>query len=731
LHKDVQTEADWLAEQVAALLRGERAGAATDPDGRDAPVTPQDAGHSAYAPREIAILARKRSLFDRVEEALRARGIPVEVSGLGGLLATPEVADIVAVLRVLSDPGAGHAAVRLLTGARWRIGPRDLDALGRRARRLARPDDETAAAALEAEPDEVDQRSLVEAIDDLGPQTAYSDAGFRRLSAIRAELRGLRRRADQSLPDLVADVIRTARLDVEVAARPGVDPASARGHLDRFLDVAADFAETEEDPTLSSFLGYLEAAEEYERGLDTGRVGVPGDAVQLLTMHGAKGLEWPVVFIPGLTREVFPGRPQERSDWTANAKALPFPLRGDAADLPTIDVSGCNDQEQLRDALRRHGQDCADRDALEERRLMYVAATRAEQLLMLSGYWWDHTTKPRGPSAFLEEIRATCQAMRIGTEALWAAQPTDGDRNPLDVGPREHGWPYDPLSPQRRSALDEGVDRVRRALETGPGPSTPAQLELPIDAGDGGSAADELDEELARRLQQWQVEVEQLLAEQARRRWAGQALDVLLPGHLSVSQLVALRRDPDELARRIRRPVPVPPTPLARRGTAFHTWLEQRFEGGRLLDLDELPGSADGGAAPDEDSELLKASFLGSEWAGRAPVPGGIEVPFEMVVEGVLVRGRMDAVFGTADGGYDVIDWKTGQRPTGTDAEAAAVQLAAYRLAWHRLSGVPLEAIRAGFHYVRTGETVRPADLLDEAGLTALVAAVPLAIAPE
>ena len=108
---------------------------------------------------------------------------------------------------------------------------------------------------------------------------------------------------------------------------------------------------------------------------------------------------------------------------------------------------------------------------------------------------------------------------------------------------------------------------------------------------------------------------------------------------------------------------------------------------------------------------------------GRAP--HDIEVPFEMEVEGLLVRGRMDAVY--ADGaGSEVVDWKTGRRPRGADAEAAAVQLAAYRLAWHQLSGAPLEQVRAAFHYVADGVTVRPVDLLDAEGLRDLVRSVPL-----
>jgi DNA helicase-2/ATP-dependent DNA helicase PcrA len=192
-----------------------------------------------------------------------------------------------------------------------------------------------------------------------------------------------------------------------------------------------------------------------------------------------------------------------------------------------------------------------------------------------------------------------------------------------------------------------------------------------------------------------------------------------------VSQLVVLRRDPQELARSLRRPMPHRPTPYARRGTAFHTWLEQRYGAVRLLDLDELPGAADEEAAADDELTALQEAFLAGEWADRTPVE--VEVPFATTVGGVVVRGRMDAVFAEPGGRFDVIDWKTGRRPTGPDAAAAAVQLAAYRLAWASLAGVPVEHVRAGFYYVRDRVTVRPADLPDAAALADLVGAVPAA----
>jgi DNA helicase II / ATP-dependent DNA helicase PcrA len=126
-----------------------------------------------------------------------------------------------------------------------------------------------------------------------------------------------------------------------------------------------------------------------------------------------------------------------------------------------------------------------------------------------------------------------------------------------------------------------------------------------------------------------------------------------------------------------------------------------------------------------EDLSQLRARFEHGEWADRWPQ--AVEVPFETLVGDRLVRGRIDAVFADApQGGYDVVDWKTG-RPPASDAErhAVSVQLAAYRLAWAALAGVPVASVRAAFYYVADDVTVRPADLLDEAGLTALIEQVP------
>jgi DNA helicase II / ATP-dependent DNA helicase PcrA len=678
-------EAEWIADQVATAWDPATRGIGADP-----PTT--------------AVLIRRREQIPPVEAALRARGLPVEVVGLGGLLDTPEVRDVVCTLRVLADPADGGSLVRLLTGARWRIGPRDLVALHRRARQIAAARREDAgggrgdpAAAPEIVPDRLDEATLSEALDDLGDPSAYSEAGHARLSAYAAELAGLRRRLDQPLPDLVAEVERTTCLDVEVAVRAGAPDAGgglARSHLDALGEVAARFSAEAPGATLPAFLAYLAAAEEEERGLTPGEVDVVPGAVQILTAHAAKGLEWDVVAVAGLTRQVWPAPPKGSDHYLQGVGVLPFPLRGDAGGLPALALDGVPDQQGVERAREAFEAAWRAHDEREERRLTYVAVTRARRLLLCSGYWWGGgVRRPRGPSVFLEEIAQRCRA-GAGVVERWVDPPTDGADNPTDALVAEAVWPADPLG-GRRAAVEEAAAMVRSALADG-----------------------------ATRAEEWAQEVDLLLAERQRAR-ASAAVEVALPEQLSVSQLVALRRDPQALARSLRRPMPARPDPYARRGTAFHTWLERRFGADRLLDLDELPGAADTGAAGDEALAELQRAFLDSEWADRVPVQ--VEVPFATGVGGLVVRGRMDAVFRDTDGTFDVVDWKTGRRPDGAAARAAAVQLAAYRLAWAALAGVPVSQVRAAFHYVAENVTVRPADLLDADGLAALVTGLPVA----
>ena len=686
---DVAAEIDWMADAIAEQWD------------REGP------------PPTSAVLVRRRVDMDPIAAALRGRGLPVEVVGLGGLLDTPEVRDLVSVLRLVADPLAGPAAVRLLTGARWRLGVADLAALWARARELVPPPPPKGAhtptdLALGALPGEqAEQAGLVDALDDPGPAAAYSPDGFARISRLARELGWLRSRAGAPLTDLVADAERVLLLDAETAARPG---PVGRAHLDAFADVVAEFATGAEVATLPALLDYLQTAEQAEDGLSPGEVEVTPDRVQVLTVHAAKGLEWEVVAAPHLVAQVFPGR-KIGGTWLTSPAELPVALRGDVLDLPPLVLPDGGDRRACENAVKAHSEALDARRLVEERRLFYVAVTRAERVLLLSGHRWPATgEKPRLPSEFLVEAAEAHGAQ------IWADEPAAEAVNPATLEQPTALWPADPLG-ARSADVQEGAELVRAALR--------ARIDARAAAVDPGAQLPLLDVEPPPEPDEddpegWAADVDMLLAERAAAR-ARPAAE--LPAQLTVSRLVELAADPAGLAARLRRPLPLPPNPHARRGTAFHAWLEQRFGAAQLLDLDELPGAADEGAASDDALAALQEAFLASDWADRRPVEA--EVPFETVIAGVAVRGRMDAVFADPDGGYTVVDWKTGPLPDESRMPALAVQLAAYRLAWADLAGVPPERVRAAFHFVRADVTLRPADLLDADGLRALLESVP------
>ncbi len=678
--ESVADEASWLAQQ----LRSEWDGRLDWTSGQ----------------RTLAVLVRKRSGIALIAQALREAGLPVEVVDIGGLLTLPEIADVRAVLQVLADHNAGGSLARLLTGARWRIGPADLVALHQRARVLARmtglsvrgpvPDD----AAGQPEDDDRIQPSLIEALDDLGEASDYSAEGYRRLADCASMLRRLRRRLDLPLPDLVAEVERALGLDVEVAARPGSEHAG-RANLDRFIDEAARFASDRAAAGVSAFLGYLRAAEEEEYGLKPATLEVLPDRVQVLTVHGAKGLEWDVVAVAGLVTDGFPDAAKNH-DWASAPALLPSPLRGDAVDLPVLDFAGCQHHGDAEARIAEHRARLKQRHLSEERRLAYVAFTRARKALYACGAAWGAGSKPRPPSAFLEELR---DSGAVEVDGWW--EVAEDEQNPLsgkDLGQR---WPADPLG-GRRALVERGADRVLAALNA---------------TGEKGQLAASQRSPLAKL---WERDVELLLAERAAAAELG-AIEVAVPRQLSVSDVVTLSADPGELARRLRRPLPQQPAKQARRGTAFHHWLEQRWAAQSLLDIEDLPGAVDELADAGE-LEALKAAFERSSWADRTPV--AVEVGFEMSFGARVVRGRMDAVFADSDGRFTVVDWKTGRPPTGAAARAQAVQLALYRLAWAGIRGLPdseLDSVGAVFYYVGAGRTVAPVDLLDAAQLRELV----------
>ena len=575
LHHTVAHEVEWVADEVRRLhARHVEKAAAGAPEPRWS---------------DIAVLVRDRNEVAELARALRRRLVPVEVVGLSGLLSQPEVADVLATLRVVHELTANAALLRLLTGPRWRIGVRDLALLGERAQDVVDADrgrpqglrDRLDDAVRGSDPTDV--VALADALADPGDKP-YSAEARERFAELAAELEMLRRHAGEPLVDLVRRTIDVLGLEVELAAAPGPDSEQARDNLALLVDAVAEFAGSDTGASLPGLLAYLDAEAEYSKGMSVAEPALT-NAVTLLTVHSAKGLEWETVLVPFCSVRAFPSE-QGRPRWQWVASEVPWPLRGDAAALPDVTAwttAGIDDFKQ----------DCQAIHLLEERRLVYVAVTRAKSDVVLSGHWWGRTQeKPRGPSAFLAETRAHLEEVGASGEDPWWADAPDADApNPLVAGRTPVPFP---------GALDDGlVERRRRAAAAVravlDGSDEPVGA-VPVDTT--GLGAD--DRSRLTRLTELDGEIDALLAE-ARASGADE-VQVTLPDTVSATTLMRLRHDPEAVARDLARPMPRRPSASARFGARFHAWVEGQVGQPALLDPTEIPGR--GHSDIDDDAEL-------------------------------------------------------------------------------------------------------------------------------
>ena len=686
---------------------------------------------------EMAVLCRTRAQMEPIAAELERTGLPYTIVGLGGMLYVPEVADVRALLTAATDPERGDRVVRLLTG--FGIGASDLHALAGLARDLLRPparSTQSTRDGADGSGDQVDSPLLSEALDALlrwhddGAEEAtatasqgLTPAGLAVALRTARAIRRVREALALPLPDLVALAEQALGLDIEIAAR--VDDPMGHRALDSFQATALAYATDTDTPTPTGFLEWLDAAEEHEDAMSAPEVDPTPGAVQLLTVHAAKGLEWDAVAVPGMDEQVFPSYTSSikedlrvvETGWMGSTSTFPFPLRADADDLPPFTVGDLSpavtDKPLLTETMTAYKEALGRQSLREERRLAYVAFTRARHDLLLTGSHLSKTaSKPRRPSRFLTELR------RRDLLVPYADGWVDFDEsrpNPLTALTQVGTWPLDAGQTETPGAQalgngqshDDGgadMDRaaaLRRARQAAAAQVAAAMSEArptelvteptpvraaPTSPGHEPEASDDT-------LQRWRLETGLLLAE--RDRATSATPTVRLPEHLAATRLDDLRADRRRFALDLRRPLPPEPRAAGRLGTVFHDAVAQLLSArGTLFGLGEagVPDNLD-----PQDRQRVE------RWLGTVEnlallddyVLVDTEIDREITIGATTLRCRMDAVFRRLDGsGWLIVDWKTGRRQVPVD------QLSVYVHAWAASQGVSAGSVRAAYVYV-------------------------------
>jgi len=597
-----------------------------------------------------AVLMRKRSAMALFVDTLQSNGIEVEVVGLGGLLELPEIVDLVSALKVVQRVDAGSELIRLLSGARWRIGPKDLDRLFVIARKLSGPRQEGVFRQ---------ELTIVEALDEVTSESLellseFSTESLRRLRDAATLFRNLRSATSLPLADFVRVVAEELWLDIELRANPKLKNPMAQ--LESFYETVAGFGTSSAAAQLAAFLNWLDYASKKER-VELPKSNPAAGVVQVLTVHAAKGLEWDFVAVPNLVEDDFPSKPRSISGWLSGAE-LPYPLRGDASSLPVFSYEQTRTQADVKAAKEQFRADNREHQLREEYRLIYVAITRTKQALLLTGsYWKPGNTGSRKPSRFLEQLAG--DGFKFPEKTIQA--------NPLDLEPKIASWPLNPVGEQHALVLKDAVRQVEKASE---------QLaDSSIDSKRSGV----------------HEEIDLLLKEQDDRLARLAVVD--LPVRIPASRFKEFIKDVDAMAAKYSRPTPSKPYRATRTGTLFHTWVE-----------DFLVSETDQETSPTV-TELAEI-FKNSRFANLKDSEIELEINLTHGVNTFVCK--LDAVFKVGER-YEIVDWKTGSPPETKEQEQEMIlQLALYRFAYSKLRNVQIDQIDVCFFFVADDTELRP-----------------------
>ena len=344
----IANNSDRLTKQLVSEVAGPQVELWLCPDGATeaAAIAAHAAGlvERGTSLREIAVLCRTNAIARPIASALAARGLPHKVIGGHGFHDRAEIRDVIALMRVLRDTGDVVALARAVTRP-----PSSLDAEA--ALTVLRDHgDGSPIASLKAWPPAASFASL---LDELAEDS------------LRLDVR-----------DLFFELMnRTRYLDVIGPTLEASEAARVTANVSRFAEMIVEFCETSNDRSIAAYMQHLDLVLLSGEDEEPAPVETANDAIQVMTIHQSKGLEFDAVFVPGLVE----GR-------------LPQWGRSPRFELPPA----------VLEPLVRGREDVVG----EERRLLYVAMTRAKRHLYLTRASHYEGGRRWRNSRFLDEVRA-------------------------------------------------------------------------------------------------------------------------------------------------------------------------------------------------------------------------------------------------------------------------------------------------------------------------------------
>ncbi|MCL5257455.1 MAG: ATP-dependent helicase [Chloroflexi bacterium] len=642
------SEAQWIAGRIESLLPWA--------EGLD------DRKHGWGA---FAVLCRKRAMFPAVAAALDAAGIPYELIGGTGFYDRPEIKDILSYLMVITDPGDNIALARILISPRFRLSDRDIFFLGQWKKKALKEAEE--AEDISAPVALIDALSHVSEIPELSPQA------LERLQVLRDDLDDFTRQANRlSIPGLALHILDRTGYRWELEADSSSSSKIALLNLQKMVDLAAEFQLADSRSSLSAFVQYVKFTVESEDIEGEVRpVDEDSNTVKVMSVHQAKGLEFPCVFIPGLVKGYFPTRSTNPLDKYCN---LPPGLRADSATYPSMNLAGCRTEKDFKREEKRVKDALKALKLEEERRLCYVAVTRAQFKLFFSrARWYGTAKKEKEPSVFWEEMVQTGLADDLGVE---------GPEPEILARSQE----------RREETREESMSKLLLDKE-----AARRWLNDTVDRAGMDGHWEELKAGADRIIATVTAEVG--------------TIETLKPPPVRVASYSALacyRQCPAKYRYAYIDRLPSRPSPAASVGTDVHELIRRHALGQQVAtqaDFDELAGSGEWlegafGAA----GRTLFDRYLESVYARRRPQY--VEQPFNLRIGGVVVRGRIDRLDHLPDGSWEIVDFKTGRYVPSPEQAANDLQLRIYALAAREIWGVPEDKLSCTLFYLQHGRPV-------------------------